>query len=112
MSIIAGFGRLAPSAVAAVKRTRWSRWQAARPRARVDVCLAHDIDEIPCQRFIRVAAHADVLKVDHYQIRFPPGLPIMRLDLRSFGSKERLYRALFEDNVFVRWIDKVAFVIG
>ena len=98
--------------MAAVKRTRWSRWQAARPRARVDVCLAHDIDEIPCQRFIRVAAHADVLKVDHYQIRFAPGLPIMRLDLRSFGSKERLYRALFEDNVLVRWIDKVAIVIG
>ena len=32
-----------------------------------------------------------------------PGLEIVRLDLRKFGSEDRFYRALFEDPVFLRW---------
>ena len=32
-----------------------------------------------------------------------PGVVAIRLDLRSFGSEDRLYRALFEDPAFIRW---------
>jgi hypothetical protein len=32
-------------------------------------------------------------------------LEVMRLDLRSFGSEDRLYRALFEHPAFLRWVD-------
>lgn len=32
-----------------------------------------------------------------------PELEVIRLDLRSFGSEDRLYRALFEHPAFLRW---------
>lgn len=32
-----------------------------------------------------------------------PNLEVVRLDLRSFGSEDRLYRALFEHPAFLRW---------
>jgi hypothetical protein len=34
-----------------------------------------------------------------------PALEMIRLDLRSFGSEERLYRALFENPKFLHWKD-------
>ncbi|HWA95851.1 MAG TPA: hypothetical protein VG844_14715 [Terracidiphilus sp.] len=34
-----------------------------------------------------------------------PELAAMRLDLRGYGSEDRLYRALFEDNRFLQWIE-------
>jgi hypothetical protein len=38
-------------------------------------------------------------------IQQSPGMPVLRLDLRSFGSEDRLYRALFEDNIFLQWVE-------
>ena len=32
-----------------------------------------------------------------------PGMPTIRLDLRSFSSEDRLYRTLFEDETFLQW---------
>jgi hypothetical protein len=32
-----------------------------------------------------------------------PGMPTIRLDLRSFSSEDRLYRTLFEGEAFVQW---------
>ena len=32
-----------------------------------------------------------------------PGMPTIRLDLRSFSSEERLYRTLFEGESFLQW---------
>jgi hypothetical protein len=40
--------------------------------------------------------------VDAFQ-KETPGLQVMRLDLRSYGSEDRLYRALFEDPRFLSW---------
>ena len=34
-----------------------------------------------------------------------PDLEVVRLDLRSFGSEDRLYRALFEHPTFLRWVN-------
>ncbi|HEV2395985.1 MAG TPA: hypothetical protein VGS27_03440 [Candidatus Sulfotelmatobacter sp.] len=34
-----------------------------------------------------------------------PPLATMRLDLRSYGSEDRLYRALFEDTRVLQWVD-------
>lgn len=33
-----------------------------------------------------------------------PELPIIRLDLRSFGSEDRLHRALFENPILLQWV--------
>jgi hypothetical protein len=40
--------------------------------------------------------------VDAFQ-KEKPDLQVMRLDLRSYGSEDRLYRALFEDPRFLNW---------
>jgi hypothetical protein len=42
--------------------------------------------------------------VDAY-IQQSPDTAIIRLDLLSFCSEDRLYRALFEDDVFARWVE-------
>ena len=34
-----------------------------------------------------------------------PGLQAIRLDLRSFGSEERLYRTIFESSAFLQWVE-------
>ena len=34
-----------------------------------------------------------------------PQMPTMHLDLRGYGSEDRLYRALFEDSRFLQWVD-------
>lgn len=34
-----------------------------------------------------------------------PELPTIRLDLRGYGSEDRLYRALFEDRRFLQWVE-------
>src|SRR5208282_1995086 len=34
-----------------------------------------------------------------------PQLPTIRLDLRGYGSEDRLYRALFEDSRFSQWVE-------
>jgi hypothetical protein len=34
-----------------------------------------------------------------------PQMPTMHLDLRSYGSEDRLYRALFEDSRFLQWVE-------
>jgi predicted NACHT family NTPase len=41
--------------------------------------------------------------VDAY-IQKHPGLVTLRLDLRSFGSEDRLYRALFESEAWRQWV--------
>lgn len=40
--------------------------------------------------------------VDAFQ-KEKPDLQVMRLNLRSYGSEDRLYRALFEDPIFLNW---------
>lgn len=40
--------------------------------------------------------------VDSY-LQQLPGMPTIRLDLRSFSSEDRLYRTLFEDDTFLKW---------
>jgi hypothetical protein len=40
--------------------------------------------------------------VDAY-LQQSPGMPTIRLDLRSFRSEDRLYRTLFEDETFLQW---------
>jgi hypothetical protein len=42
--------------------------------------------------------------VDAY-LQQSPDTPTIRLDLRSFSGEDRLYRALFEDDVFARWVE-------
>ena len=37
-------------------------------------------------------------------VEHDPSLEIIRLDLRSFGSEDRRYRAIFEDPKFLRWL--------
>jgi hypothetical protein len=34
-----------------------------------------------------------------------PQMPTMHLDLRGYGSDDRLYRALFEDSCFLQWVE-------
>jgi len=36
--------------------------------------------------------------------RHSPELPVIRLDLRSFGSEGRLYKALFEGDILLQWV--------
>jgi len=38
-------------------------------------------------------------------LRETPDLQVIRLDLRSFGSEDRLYRALFDHPSFLRWVN-------
>jgi hypothetical protein len=40
--------------------------------------------------------------VDAFHARAPE-LPIIRLNLRGYGSEDRLYKALFEDRTLVQW---------
>ena len=42
-------------------------------------------------------------EVDAFHAKVPE-LPIIRRDLRSFASEDRLYRALFEDETLIQWV--------
>lgn len=41
--------------------------------------------------------------VEAFRQQFPE-MPMIRLDLRSFGSEDRLYKALFENQILLHWI--------
>jgi hypothetical protein len=34
-----------------------------------------------------------------------PELPMIHLDLRSFGSEDRLYKAFFQNQILLQWIN-------
>src|ERR1700723_2254207 len=44
-----------------------------------------------------------MVDVDAFQQQSPE-LPMIRLDLRSFGSEDRLYKTLFANQVLIQWI--------